>query len=582
MDVSAEKMVWALLVLAVGAACWTASRWRRTKAPGSLKPFSAMPAPPQTFPFGNLPDLTKGKRLQFHLVLHNWALQLGPVFRYNVLGSWKVVVLDPAVLPAIIGRPGLPKSKMYKKFRELCAWSDDFLFTRLDVHDAHWKSSRKTLARAFSADEIRKKFGATTDAALELATKLSALPPGTAVEAQDAMHRVTMDVTLTAGFGIPSNAVALFGRPVPVLEALHYVYKQSSLRVTNPLVCLYERWLPFLPAARENRRRHFHLYKMYEDMYDQLEAKWPVAEDDNSMWGCLKRIEDPVTGKPLSRAQLVPEMAGIFLGALDTTGQTCAITLGLIAGHPEVQRRLAEELGTRGLLATPANPVPRRPEPEDLAALPYLEAVLRESLRLLPVSAVGMQRATAAPVTDLGGYAVPANTDVLAFVYGLQHSSKYWDAPEAFRPERWLTPAPASKARFNFPATNGKAEDGGAARSNLSNASRSGAEPRATKWMSAAADAQDGRKAAFLPFSGGPMDCLGQRLAMMEAPLILAILLGRFEAELDESMGGVEGMLARQCNTFTIAIDQGLHMKFKPRAGWLPEPAAHQGLRSKE
>ena len=52
-----------------------------------------------------------------------------------------------------------------------------------------------------------------------------------------------------------------------------------------------------------------------------------MSEDDNSMWGCLKRIQDPDTGKPLSRALLGPEMSGIFLGALDTTGQTCAITL---------------------------------------------------------------------------------------------------------------------------------------------------------------------------------------------------------------------------------------------------------------
>lgn len=37
---------------------------------------------------------------------------------------------------------------------------------------------------------------------------------------------------------------------------------------------------------------------------------------------------------------------------------------------------------------------------------------------------------------------------------------------------------------------------------------------------------------------------------------MLAILLSRFEVELDEGMGGVEGMLARQCNTFSISIDQ--------------------------
>ena len=48
---------------------------------GGLKPFSAMPAPPQTFLLGNLPDLTKGERIQLHLVLQRWAKQLGPIYR---------------------------------------------------------------------------------------------------------------------------------------------------------------------------------------------------------------------------------------------------------------------------------------------------------------------------------------------------------------------------------------------------------------------------------------------------------------------------------------------------------------------
>ena len=55
------------------------------------------------------------------------------------------------------------------------------------------------------------------------------------------------------------------------------------------------------------------------------------------MWGCLKRIVDPDTGKPLSRALLGPEMSGIFLGALDTTGQTCAITLCALSGVLEIE-----------------------------------------------------------------------------------------------------------------------------------------------------------------------------------------------------------------------------------------------------
>ncbi|KAK9826204.1 hypothetical protein WJX81_007511 [Elliptochloris bilobata] len=495
--VVAQELVWVLLALAVGAIFWTTGRSLRSRTPGGLKPFSQMPAPPQTPIVGNLFDLSTGERLQIHLKMQRWAQELGPIYRYNVMGKWKIVVSDTALLPLILGQPGLPKSPMYRKLRPLWSWNEDIMFTRLH-RDPHWRSSRKTLARAFSADETRKKFGATLDATLKLADKLATLPDGAPVEAQDALRLVTMDVTLSAGFGIPSNTVALLGRPVPVLEAWNYACMQSSRRITDPMFALYERWLPFLPAVRENRKLHETLYQMYEGMLDQMEARGPVAENDNSMWGCLKRIQDPKTGKPLTRKQLTPEMAGLFSGALDTTSQTCAITLGLIAGHPEV------------------------------------------------------------------------------FIYGLHHSSKYWDAPEEFRPERWLSPEPAGGKK---PAADGK--EGTAEPVHVS-ASVSGAEARSTKWTSAAADAQDGRKAAFVPFSGGPTDCVGQRLAMMEAPLMLAVLLSRFEVELDESMCGLQGMLERQCITFGICIDQGLHIKFKPRAGWRPATTTPHRLRREE
>jgi hypothetical protein len=130
-----------------------------------------------------------------------------------------------------------------------------------------------------------------------------------------------------------------------------------------------------------------------------------------SRWACWRRWF-----APRRAGRSAPAWPGRHVGrsqaALLTV--TAAPRRGLIAGHPEVQARLAAELDAQGLLATPGNPAPRRPEYGDLAKLPYLDAALRESLRVLPVSAVGMQRTTQAAVTDLGGYAVPAKTDVLA------------------------------------------------------------------------------------------------------------------------------------------------------------------------
>ena len=82
-------------------------------------------------------------------------------------------------------------------------------------------------------------------------------------------------------------------------------------------------------------------------------------------------------------------------------------------------------------------------------------------------------------------------------------------------PERWLAPEPAAKGAADAPSDpnpNPEADKETASAA----PTRGGAEMRGTKWTSAVAGEKDGRKAAFLPFSGGPVDCIGQRLAMME------------------------------------------------------------------
>lgn len=96
-------------------------------------------------------------------------------------------------------------------------------------------------------------------------------------------------------------------------------------------------------------------------------------------------------------------------------------------------RRAAAHRGGAGR-AGPAGhaqePTPRQPEYGDLVKLRYVNAVLRESLRLLPVSALGPQRITSAPATDMGGYAVPAHTEILVRA---QPSSSILEPSRCFR-----------------------------------------------------------------------------------------------------------------------------------------------------
>lgn len=79
----------------------------------------------------------------------------------------------------------------------------------------------------------RSKFGLLVEKCLALCDWLEWVGPGTDVEAQDAMARLTLDVVLMAGFGITSNTIG-DPAPVPLLTELHYAMDESFRHVWLP------------------------------------------------------------------------------------------------------------------------------------------------------------------------------------------------------------------------------------------------------------------------------------------------------------------------------------------------------------
>ena len=89
----------------------------------------------------------------------------------------------------------------------------------------------------------RSKFGLLADKCLALCDWLEGMGPGTDVEVQDAMARLTLDVVLMAGFGIASNTIG-DPEPVPLLTELHYAMDESFRHVCLPC--------PSAPIARHS------------------------------------------------------------------------------------------------------------------------------------------------------------------------------------------------------------------------------------------------------------------------------------------------------------------------------------------
>ncbi len=176
-------------------------------------------------------------------------------------------------------------------------------------------------------------------------------------------------------------------------------------------------------------------------------------------------------GSRMTPKQLRDEVMTLFIAGHETTAVTLGWLWHLLAQHPRVEERLAEEL--HSVLAG------RAPTPDDLPRLTYLDAVIHEVLRLYPAAYV-LQRTSVEPF-DLAGYHFPVNTTVLMSQWIVHRDPRYFDAPDEFRPERWLD----------------------------------GLEGRLPAY-------------AYFPFGGGPRRCIGQVFALMEAALVAATLAQRF------------------------------------------------------
>lgn len=180
-------------------------------------------------------------------------------------------------------------------------------------------------------------------------------------------------------------------------------------------------------------------------------------------------------GRPMSDRQLRDELITLFLAGHETTAIALSWTLFLLAKNPPAAIRLEREIDE-----VVGN---RLPGASDLPRLRWTEAIVKESLRLYPPAYV-IGREALAPCT-LGGYAVPARATIYISPWTLHHDPRWFEEPEAFRPERWT--------------------DGGAARI---------------------------PKYVYIPFGGGPRVCIGERFAMMEAVLVLAVVAKRWRLEM--------------------------------------------------
>lgn len=197
-----------------------------------------------------------------------------------------------------------------------------------------------------------------------------------------------------------------------------------------------------------------------------IESRRRSPTASNDLLNLLLAAQDEESGKGMSDQQLKDEVITLLTAGHETVGAALSWSWYLLSQHQDVQQALHDQACSHLQGRTPAV--------EDLPHLPLATAVLEETMRLYP-PAWGLPR-EAIDQDDINGFPVPKKA-ILTLAQFLTHRHPaFWHEPDRFNPERFLS-NPASR-------------------------------PRCT----------------FFPFGGGPRICIGNTLAMIEGPLVLAAL----------------------------------------------------------
>lgn len=325
-----------------------------------------------------------------------------------------------------------------------------------------WQRQRRMLHAAFTPRRVAGYATLMRDAARgALDTAVAAGEREALVDMDALWTRVAMDVILRTLF---TSQVAADARDA---SAAVQVLSETAMREMFWPVTLPD-WLP-LPGKAAKR----HALRLLKGLVGRhIEARRHesgIPRDD--LLAHLLALRDEATGAALSNQEVFDQCMVSFQAGHETSATALLWWSRLMAQDPAALQRARAEVDE--VLAG------REPQPEDLPALPWLGATLKEAMRLYPPVAALMTRRTTREIT-LGGHRIPRGALLRITPWVLQRDPRTWEAPDEFRPGRFMPGAPPP--------------------------------PRG----------------AWMPFGTGPRVCIGQHFATLEMTLVAAMLLQRY------------------------------------------------------
>lgn len=266
--------------------------------------------------------------------------------------------------------------------------------------------------------------------------------------------------------------------------AMKQVFRRVSTRLLQPLY-----WIDFLFKFSERGRKFFHSIRTMHQYSDQIiekrlaEFKLNSLDQNNNDYRLnseknpniflnlllehyYQKLE-PIISKEVMRS----EVNTFILGGHDTTAMALTFTTLLLGHHQlsqdKARKEIEEILGDETEITW-----------TNLKSLHYLEMCIKESLRLFPSIRIIGRTLTEPLILNGGNIILPANTECFVPIFSINRDDRYYNQANCFIPERFQS---IQKHPF-----------------------------------------------AYLPFSAGPRNCIGQKYAMLEIKFVMATIIRKY------------------------------------------------------
>ena len=386
-----------------------------------------------------------------------------------------------------------------------------------------WQSHRRIMNAGFNAaryNEFVKTFAAKAELTVNEILDSAGNNANVEIDITKALGLLSYRIICEAGFGYKPDTKLMESEGFSP-DTVTMILDEINTRLTHPTD-----WFHYLNFPREmlvNRR----LAAMDRVVYDiianrkaaiaregQVESPGGGAEAgaEKDLLDVLLRASEAESEVLLSARDLRDHIFTFLAAGTETTATTTAWLLLELCRNPEVQKQVLSELDSVFGTKTKQG---RKVAYEDIEKLVFLEAVMKETLRVHPPATVVGRECTRDTTLCSSEYTLKKGDTAICVIYSLHHNKEFWDHPERFDPSRFL---PANiKKTLKSP------------------------------WM-------------YLPFSAGPRNCIGQRFARYEVLTVVATLLCNFTVSMS-----AEASASYRVEETLVRRPVGLRMTFTRR-----------------